>query len=190
MQILSVLGLVSNHLENHPGYHDRKYLLPTTYDGLPEGNIKTKGFDALLHPGRLTWNMSSWRFGRSFSFPNGWFVGSMLIFQGVGDHRYYFHVSPLRASEILIDKWPGVPNRYWYFTPFSRMISLLNDLNYRPLVAGKVLSFFFVGQDSNITDQEPFWLHLQIHRCWWICMLHRSMYGIFTYIWLMFMVNV
>ena len=28
--------------------------------------------------------MSSWRFGgRSFSFPNGWFVGSMLIFQGV-----------------------------------------------------------------------------------------------------------
>ena len=26
--------------------------------------------------GRLTWNMSSWRFGRSFSFPNGWCVGS------------------------------------------------------------------------------------------------------------------
>ena len=24
-----------------------------------------------------------WRFGRSFSFLNGWFVGSMLIFQGV-----------------------------------------------------------------------------------------------------------
>ena len=36
-----------------------------------------------LHPGRLTWNMSSWRFGRSFSFLNGWLVGSMLIFQGV-----------------------------------------------------------------------------------------------------------
>ena len=37
----------------------------------------------LLHPGRLTWNMSSWRFWRSFSFLNGWFVGSVLIFQGV-----------------------------------------------------------------------------------------------------------
>ena len=31
-----------------------------------------------LHPGRL-----SWRIGRSFSFLIGWFVGSMLIFQGV-----------------------------------------------------------------------------------------------------------
>ena len=35
------------------------------------------------HTGRLTWNMSSWRFGRSVSFQNGWLVGSMLIFQGV-----------------------------------------------------------------------------------------------------------
>ena len=37
----------------------------------------------VVHPRRLTWNISSWRFGRSFSFPNGWFVGSMFIFQGV-----------------------------------------------------------------------------------------------------------
>ena len=29
------------------------------------------------------WNMSSWRWGRSCSFLNGWFVGSMLIFRGV-----------------------------------------------------------------------------------------------------------
>ena len=29
-----------------------------------------------IHPGRLTWNMSSWRFGRSFSFLNGWCVCS------------------------------------------------------------------------------------------------------------------
>ena len=28
-------------------------------------------------------NSRYWRFGRSFSFLNGWFVGSMLIFQGV-----------------------------------------------------------------------------------------------------------
>ena len=34
-------------------------------------------------PCRLTWNMSSWRLGRWFSFLNGWFIGSMLIFQGV-----------------------------------------------------------------------------------------------------------
>ena len=31
----------------------------------------------------ITWNIIPWRFGRSFSFLNGWFVGSMLIFQGV-----------------------------------------------------------------------------------------------------------
>ena len=29
------------------------------------------------------WNMSSWGFGRSFAFLNGWLVCSMLIFQGV-----------------------------------------------------------------------------------------------------------
>ena len=29
------------------------------------------------------WNIIPWRFGRSFSFLDGWFVGSMLIFQGV-----------------------------------------------------------------------------------------------------------
>ena len=29
------------------------------------------------------WNIIPWRFGRSFSFLNWWFVGSMLIFQGV-----------------------------------------------------------------------------------------------------------
>ena len=39
---------------------------------------------AKIHPLKINgWNMSSWRFGRSFSFQNGWFVGSMLIFQGV-----------------------------------------------------------------------------------------------------------
>ena len=50
---------------------------------------KQKSFEPqennLLHPWRLTWNMSSWRFG-SDHFPfyiHGWFVGSMSIFQGV-----------------------------------------------------------------------------------------------------------
>ena len=38
-----------------------------------------------IHPGRLTWNIynSLEVWFRSFSFLNGWFVGSMLIFQGV-----------------------------------------------------------------------------------------------------------
>ena len=36
-----------------------------------------------IHPRRLTWNIIPWRFGRSCSFRNGWFVCSMLIFQGV-----------------------------------------------------------------------------------------------------------
>ena len=38
-----------------------------------------------LHPGRLTWTIMMEVWFRSFSFPNGWFVGSMLIFQGVYD---------------------------------------------------------------------------------------------------------
>ena len=33
--------------------------------------------------GRLTAGTQSWRFGRSFSFLNGWLAGSMLIFHGV-----------------------------------------------------------------------------------------------------------
>ncbi len=36
-----------------------------------------------LHPWRLTWNIIMEVWFRSFSFLNGWFVGSMLIFQGV-----------------------------------------------------------------------------------------------------------
>ena len=36
-----------------------------------------------LHPGRLTWNIIMEVWFRSFSFLNGWFLGSMLIFQGV-----------------------------------------------------------------------------------------------------------
>ena len=33
----------------------------------------------LLHPGRLTWNMSSWRFGSDhFPLINGWLVGSLV----------------------------------------------------------------------------------------------------------------
>ena len=31
-----------------------------------------------IHPWRLTWNMSSWRFGRWFSFLNGWLVASII----------------------------------------------------------------------------------------------------------------
>ena len=36
-----------------------------------------------IHPWRFTNRTVSWRLGRSFSFLNRWFVGSMLIFQGV-----------------------------------------------------------------------------------------------------------
>ena len=47
--------------------------------------------ESSLRSGRLTWNMSSWRLGRWFSFLNGWFVGSMLIFQGVNNSFYLTH---------------------------------------------------------------------------------------------------
>ena len=36
-----------------------------------------------LHPGKFTWNIIPWRFGRWYSFPNRWLIGSMLIFPGV-----------------------------------------------------------------------------------------------------------
>ena len=46
-----------------------------------------------IHPWRLTWNPKSWRFGRSFSFLNGGFVGSMLIFQGVHSQKLRKHLN-------------------------------------------------------------------------------------------------
>ena len=47
------------------------------------------------------WWTCWWRFGRSFSFPNGWFVGSMLIFQGVPVDRYGFiHPGSCRISTV------------------------------------------------------------------------------------------
>ena len=42
----------------------------------------TSGF-SLIHPRRLTWNIIMNVWFRSFSFLNGWFVGSMLNFQVV-----------------------------------------------------------------------------------------------------------
>ncbi len=35
-----------------------------------------------LHPGKLTFWTQKWRFGRSCSFSNGWFSGSMFVFLG------------------------------------------------------------------------------------------------------------
>ena len=56
----------------------------------------------------FTWNMSSWRFGRSCSFLNGSFVGSMLLFQGVTqtmpkkhDNRWWFR-NPARKPPGMV----------------------------------------------------------------------------------------
>ena len=49
----------------------------------PEESSQDSGDISEVIPGRLTWHLIPWRFVRSFSFLNGWFVGSMLIFQGV-----------------------------------------------------------------------------------------------------------
>ena len=46
------------------------------------GLVTLQGRTVKLREGIIT---SKWGFGRSFSFLNGWFVGSMLIFQGVHD---------------------------------------------------------------------------------------------------------
>ena len=65
-----------------------------------------------LHPGRLTWNMSSWRPRRSFSFLNGWFVGSMLSFQGVFIHKINIYTPPWERKKNIFpiatfDKFEG-----------------------------------------------------------------------------------
>ena len=57
-------------------------------------------------------NMEHNHGGRSFSFPNGWFLGSMLIFQGVSwiyPHKARIPVSTFRwVSDELIFR-PGIP---------------------------------------------------------------------------------
>ena len=61
-------------------------------------------FWAGLHPGRLTWNIIPWRFGRSFSFLNGWFVGSSR-----SSSRVYFACLGWCHSfaERHVGEWPG-----------------------------------------------------------------------------------
>jgi len=73
----SAMRLVSSHLWNC-------FVTTPWNQKIAEATTFTT-FTTSLHPWRLTWNISSWRFG-SDHFPfyiNGWFVGSMLIFQGV-----------------------------------------------------------------------------------------------------------
>ena len=71
-----------------------------------------------LHPWRITWNiiMEVWR---SFSFLNGWFLGSMLIFQGVAQM--------LSGSEFLNPSWfmihqnpIRIPSRFIYTLGFFK----------------------------------------------------------------------
>ena len=45
--------------------------------------FQTQKDDKIIPPGRLTWNIIMEVWFRSCSFLNGWFVSSMLIFQGV-----------------------------------------------------------------------------------------------------------
>ena len=47
-----------------------------------------------------------WRFGRSFSFLNGWFVGSMLIFQGVR-WTFVFQYGSLCSGHMCLISLPS-----------------------------------------------------------------------------------
>ena len=59
---------------------------PTRFWGWNEINTPPEKsgrfFEPKVHPWRLTWNIILEVWLRWFSFPNGWFVGSILIFQG------------------------------------------------------------------------------------------------------------
>ena len=58
----------------------------------------------ILRPWRLTWNiiMEVWKI--IFSFQNGWFVGFMLIVQGVSGWWFWTHLKNMRPS-----KWESFP---------------------------------------------------------------------------------
>ena len=96
----------------------------------------------VVHPGRLTWNIIMEVWFRSFSFLNGWFVGSMLIFQGVvrdGLSHY------LQKIEIEISVSLGFsacfgcylkhPNQNTYDTPTKFNSSPLKNDDWRTILS-------------------------------------------------------
>ena len=58
-----------------------------------------------IHPGRLTWNLKMMVWFRCFSFSIGWFLGSMLIFQGV-TYGHFFRDSLAKYGQIMIYQKP------------------------------------------------------------------------------------
>ena len=83
----------------------------------PDAETEKKKKDKLLHPWRLTAGTYSWRFGRSFSFLNGWLVGSVLIFQGVetslNETFWREFIRILLVFCLLCRKKPFFPRYVW-----------------------------------------------------------------------------
>ena len=75
------------------------------------GKYGHRSFFGHIHPRRLTWNIMMEVDGRWFSFSNRWFLGSMLIFQGVDKKINFIHVltANARPRHSSVPKWVRLP---------------------------------------------------------------------------------
>ena len=121
----------------------KKHLNDLTFAGIITTLILFKHTFLLykIHPGRLTWNiiMEVWKI---ISFINGWFVGSMLIFQGVVVVNWCpeksFTEIPLRSTSLsLVFFWGGG-------TDLIRPVGLLEPEKHGGAVVGFPMSFLWI----------------------------------------------
>ena len=139
--------------------------------------IFPKEFQSQVHPWRLTWNMSSWRFGRSFSFLNGGFVGSMLIFQGVYGwpnlNVWYTIVQVIQAVPFSAPIWRSLNHLKGHLTipkrsqRIARLTNIYSTIKKSTMGTTKPTSFStsffcFWGRNSKIPKLQnaPFGLLL------------------------------
>ena len=94
----SCISLPVHRTSRHPfcgfnfwGFDLLRCLELTSWMGFTGDMGRDYGWAQRTTPWKINgWNIIPWRFGRSFSFLNGWLVGSMLIFQGVVLNRVYW----------------------------------------------------------------------------------------------------
>ena len=87
-----------------------------------------------------------WRFGRSFSFLNGWFVGSMLIFQGVRWTFVFQYGSLLFGAHVSY--FPTFGSSKWFLDILAGFLSQhITVVPTKPVILAKLnprLQFFFI----------------------------------------------
>ena len=99
--------------------------LRSAVDGL--GNLPAGGTMG-IHPWKINMELGTCGFGRSCSFLNGWFVGFMLIFQGVIPSISYSSTSHCCWDVGLWKRWfQGIPT--WYLPKLQiKTLKLTGDM--------------------------------------------------------------